>query len=128
MSVASLLTIPLGIYLMVLYKKIPTLISVPLALATSYFLLLGKLPLVLLFEGTFAFFLLIMASEPRTTPLIDWQEWIYGLLLGGLMGFLFVTKLIEQPYFVPLLAMNFLYAVIRNPAFIDNQGRSKPPS
>ncbi len=110
MSVAALLTIPVGICLLSLYKKIPTLISVPVSLAISYFVFAGRLPFVILFEGTFAFFLMIMASEPKTTPVIDWQEWLYGILLGGMLGFLFVNRLVGQPHLVSLLSMNLLFA------------------
>ncbi len=112
-SIAALLTIPVGLYLVFLYKKIPTLISAPLSLMAVYFILTGRLPLVTIVEGTFAFFLLIMATEPKTTPLIDWQEWIYGLSLGALLAWLFVHRIAGEPYLVALLLTNFVFGVFK---------------
>src|SRR3989344_32572 len=113
MSITNFLTLPLGLYLVFLYKKIPTLIGVPFALAVSYFLLSGKLPLVTLFEGTFTFFLLIMATEPKTSPLVDYQEWVYSLALGGLLAWLFVNRLAPEPYLASLLVLNLLFSIFR---------------
>lgn len=113
MSIALLLTLPVGLYLLFLYKKLPTLISVPLATLFVYFWLTGDWPLVTLLEGTFAFFLLIMATEPHTTPLIDYQEWIYGLLLGTILALFFVFRLVGEPYLLALLILNGLFAAFR---------------
>ncbi len=113
MSIAALFTIPIGVHIILRYQKLPTLISAPMSLAVSYFIFAGRLPITILLEGTFAFFLLFMVSEPKTTPVIDWQEWIHGLLLGSLLGFLFVNRLVDSPYIVTLLFMNLLYSIYR---------------
>lgn len=113
MSIATLLTIPIGFYLVRLYKKVPTLIGIPVSLMIVYFLQTGRLPLITVFEGTFAFFLLIMATEPKTTPLVDWQEWIYAILLGSLLAFLFVNRLVGEPYLAALLTMNFIFGIFK---------------
>ncbi len=112
-SIAMLLTLPLGIYVIARYKKWPTLVSVPMSLLIVYFLQTGRLPLVTILEGTFAFFLLVMATEPRTTPVIDWQEWIFGVLLGVLLAVLFVHRVAGDPYLVALLIVNFFFGVFK---------------
>lgn len=108
-SVAMLITLPLGLWIIYKYKKWPTLIAVPLVFGVSYFLLKGTVPMRILLEGTFAFFLLIMATEPKTTPLIDWQEWVYGGLLGLLLAILF-TSGTSNAYLRALLSLNVLFA------------------
>lgn len=113
MSIAMLLTIPFGLYEVKLYKKVPTLIGVTAGLMVTYLLLTGRLPLYTVFEGTFAFFLLIMATEPKTTPLIDWQEWIYAVALGAALGFLFVNRIAGEPYLAALLLMNLFFGIFK---------------
>ncbi len=113
MSAAMFLTLPIGLYLIWLYKKLPTLIIVPASFALTYFLLTGRSPLTILLEGTFAFFLFVMATEPRTTPIIDWQETIFGCFLGISLAFLFSSKLVGSPYLVSLLTTNLLFSLYR---------------
>ncbi len=112
-SAAMLLTLPVGLYLIWTYKKLPTLIVVPASFALTYFFLTGRSPLTILLEGTFAFFLFIMATEPRTTPIIDWQETLFGGILGVSLAYLFSTKLVASPYLVGLLATNLLFSLYR---------------
>lgn len=112
-SLAMFLTLPAGLYLAWLYRKIPTLLSVPASLALVYFFLKGTLPLTTIFEGTFAFFLLVMAMEPKTTPVIDWQEWFSGLLLGLLLALLFVFRPVREPYLAALLLMNLVSSTLK---------------
>ncbi len=113
MSFAMLLTLPVGLYFVKIYQRLPTLISLPLSYFVVYFLLTGTLPLVTIFEGTFAFFLLVMAIEPKTTPVIDRQEWLYGPLVGISLAALSVFHLIGAPYLVVLLAANLIFSLYR---------------
>lgn len=113
MSVAMLLTIPFGVYLGLLYKKIPTMVGIPVVFLLTYYLLTGRVALTTVFEGTFMFFLLVMATEPKTTPLIDWQEMIYAVLLGSLLAFLFVYRIAGEPYLGALVLVNFLFSVFK---------------
>ncbi|QHO63367.1 hypothetical protein [Candidatus Chazhemtobacterium aquaticus] len=110
MSVAMLLTLPVGLWLVWVYKKIPTLVGVSVAFAAIYVVLVGRLPLAIIFEGTFGFFLLLMATEPKTSPVIDWQEWIYGLALGGILAVMMINKWGGSPYLSSLLIMNFIFS------------------
>lgn len=111
-SVAMAVTVPLGAYIIWKYKKLPTLVSVPISLLVMYFLLTGRV-LQSVVEGTFAFFLLVMATEPKTTPVIDWQEWVFGLLLGSLLAFFFVNRVVSEPYLAALLVINLAFGVFR---------------
>jgi len=113
MSLAMLLTLPVGLYLIWLYKKLPTLIFVPSSFALTYFLLTGRSPLTILLEGTFAFFLFIIVTEPRTTPVINRQEAIFGAFLGSMLAFLFKFRFISSPYLISLLTANLLFAIMR---------------
>lgn len=124
-SITSLLIIPVGIYLILLYKKLPTLIGVPASLLVVYLLLTRNSPLITMLEGTFAFFLLVMATEPRTTPLIDKQEWLYALLLGSLLGYLFVNRIFPDPYLASLLLMNLAFTLFK---FVQLKVRKSPIS
>lgn len=117
MSLAMLLTLLASLYLIWLYKRIPILVSVPTSLALVYFLLKGVFPLTLIFEGTFIFFLLVMAVEPKTTPVINWQAWLYGSLLGSSLALLFVFRIVGEPYLAALLAANLSFGLLR--CYID---------
>ena len=110
-SAAMLLTVPAGLYLIWLYKRIPTLLTVTLSFLVVYFLLKGTFPVLTVLEGTFAFFLFVMAIEPKTTPVVDKQEWLYGTVLGSGIAFLYVVRLVGSPYLVVLLSANLLFSL-----------------
>lgn len=113
MSVALLITLPLGLFIMSRYKRWPTLVSVLGSFLGVYFLLTGRFQWVTVVEGTWLFSLLVMATEPRTTPQIDKQEWIWAPLLGALMATLFVYRIAGEPYLVSLLVMNLVFVGMR---------------
>ncbi|OGV90572.1 hypothetical protein A3A66_02300 [Microgenomates group bacterium RIFCSPLOWO2_01_FULL_46_13] len=106
------ITLPVGIYLAVKYQKLPTVIGTSLGLIVSYLLLNRELPLRLLFEGTAAFFIFIMATEPKTTPVQDKDEWWYALSLGSLIPLLLKFEALP-PYLTPLIIVNGLFALER---------------
>lgn len=111
-STAMFITLPLGLYIIKKYQKIPTLIATVVSFIGLSFLLQGSVQVKLLIEGTFAFFLLIMATEPKTTPLIDKQEWVYGVLLGSSLVLWFYFKL-PLPYLLNLLVLNVLFSIFK---------------
>lgn len=110
MSITALVVLPLGVYLINKYKRWPTLVVLPLSFLAGYWLITGRVPLVTVAEGTFGFFLLIMATEPKTTPLVDWQEVVFSLMLGGLLAWFFTHRIVREPYLAALLIMNIVYA------------------
>lgn len=111
-SAAMLITLPLGLYIIKRYKKVPTLIATVGSFILGSLLLGQPFPLMILVEGTFAFFLLIMATEPKTTPVIDSEEWVYGLVLGISLAAWFAFKL-PLPYLSNLLILNLLFGLYK---------------
>ena len=108
-SAAVLFTLPIGVYIIWKYKKVPTLISTTGVLLAVSYVLSGTVPTQLLLEGTYAFFLLIMATEPKTTPVVDAQEWVYGSVLGGSLALWFYFNA-PLPYLLNLLILNALFS------------------
>jgi len=111
-SSAMLITLPLGLYIIKKYQKLPTFFATILSFAALSFFFQGMLPIKMLLEGTFAFFLLIMATEPKTTPVIDKQEWIHGILLGLSLSAWFNFKL-PLPYLLNLLILNAMFSLYK---------------
>ena len=111
-SSAMLFTLPLGIYIIKKYQKVPTLVATVLSFIIFSFFFQGVVPVQILLEGTFAFFLLIMATEPKTTPVVDAQEWVYGIALGLSLVVWFTYKL-PLPYLLNLLILNVFFSVYK---------------
>lgn len=111
-SAAMVFTAPLGLYIVWKYQKLPTLISTVASVIMTSLFFSGVVPYKLLLEGTFAFFLLLMATEPKTTPVIDKQEWFYGLLLGISLVIWFQFKL-PLPYISNLLILNAAFSLFK---------------
>ncbi|MCH7952141.1 RnfABCDGE type electron transport complex subunit D [Patescibacteria group bacterium] len=111
-SIAMLLTVPVGLYVIWRYQKLPTLIGTAGALVVAYFYLYKTVPVYIITEGTFAFFLFIMATEPKTTPVVDWQEWVFGILLGAFLAWLLFWGT-PMPYLTSLLGLNLLFSVFK---------------
>lgn len=111
-SSAMLITLPLGLFIVWKYQKVPTLIATVVGLILTSLILGGRIPWQLLAEGTFAFFLFIMATEPKTTPVIDAREWVYGALLGISLQVWFYFKL-PLPYLLNLLILNIGFSLYK---------------
>jgi Na+-transporting NADH:ubiquinone oxidoreductase subunit NqrB len=111
-SAAMFITLPVGLYIIKKYQKIPTLIATVLSYILISYLLNGSISIKILLEGTFAFYLLIMATEPKTTPLLDSQEWVYGILLGSSLVLWSYFKL-PLPYLLNLLVLNVLFSIFK---------------
>lgn len=109
-SIAVFLTIPVGLYLIWTMKKLPTLLSTPLFFTISHLVFLGSFPARILLEGTFAFFLLVMVTEPKTSPIKDGEEWVYGGVIGAVLPLFFVSA-VPYPYLISLLFVNAMYAL-----------------
>jgi len=113
MSLANLLTIPVGLFIIFKYQKLPSLISIPAVFGLVYYVFTRTFPFFILLEGTFLFFLFIMATEPKTTPLLDSQEYVYGIVLGSFLALTFVFHLTGMPYIASLLIVNFFFALYK---------------
>lgn len=95
-------------YVVYRYRKLSIAGSALLAIGLSYALLFQENPTYLLLEGTLLFFVFVMASEPKTSPVVRHEQIIYGLLIGTLFSFGLYFHFIEAS-FIALLLGN-LYA------------------
>lgn len=112
-SYTMFLTVPLGIYIIRKYNKWPTFFAIPTVFLLTYYLITSRFALSLVLEGTFAFFVLVMATEPKTSPVLDWQELIYSSFLGVLLSFAFVYRFYSEPYLYTLLLGNLVFFAIK---------------
>lgn len=112
LSSALLYLVPVGLYIVWKYQKIPTMVATVVAASLSFLVLTGGVPVRLFFDGTFLFFLWIMATEPKTTPLLDKHEWVYGVLLGASVAVWLVWQL-PLPYLSNLLLLNAAFSLYK---------------
>jgi hypothetical protein len=108
LSIASLVLVPVAIWIAWKYKKLWTSLALILASAVTYFVVFGVSPSYLVFEGTLFFFALVMASEPKTSPVLRNEQLIFGTLIGVVMVLLLKIYFIEA-YAGSLLLGNLLY-------------------
>lgn len=108
LSLAAILTTCVAGYVAYRYKKLPLVISS----LVSCLLLLGLTgilaPIYLLLDGTLLFYLLVMAAEPKTSPVLLNQQILYGLLIGILLVFGLAEFWLE-PYIIALLTANLAF-------------------
>lgn len=109
-SLAAFLTLPVGAYLAYKYKKLPISIALFVSLAITSFIFEGMVPLILLLEGTLFFFALIMATEPKTSPVQRNQQLVFGLAIGILTG-VFIEIGTIATYPLALLIANVGYRI-----------------
>ena len=81
-SIAAFFTLPIAGYIVYKYKKlwIPTIAFV--LYSVTYFLIFRSNPLFIILEGTVLFYLLIMAVEPKTSPILKNDQIIFGAVVG----------------------------------------------
>jgi|SRR6185369_11386092 len=85
LSIATFVTIPFTFYVAYKYKKFWISLSALISFSIVYLLLFQKSPLFILLDGTLLFFLLVMAIEPKTTPIVTKDQLTFGLLIGVLI-------------------------------------------
>lgn len=84
-SLAAILTLIVAGYVAYKYKKLPVSIALIAAFSLCYYFIIGFNPLFLVLEGTLLFFALVMASEPKTSPNLSKEQYIFGLIVGLLI-------------------------------------------
>lgn len=121
MSMVMFLTVPVAGYVAHKYKKLAIIAPAVVMFAITYLGLLRLNPLGLLLEGTFAFFLLVMAVEPKTSPAVQNQQLVYGGAVGLAVG-LFMAAAFEgfwiEPYLAGLVLCNILFNLYKNKMFL----------
>jgi Na+-translocating ferredoxin:NAD+ oxidoreductase RnfD subunit len=111
-SIAMLLTLPIAGYVVYAYKKWWIVGVAALVFGVGYWLAFQASPLFLLIEGTLAFFLLVMAVEPKTSPVLRNQQLVYGVVLGAL-GVVLLKLAFVESYVGALVVCNGGYALYR---------------
>ncbi|MDP3957520.1 MAG: RnfABCDGE type electron transport complex subunit D [bacterium] len=104
MSIAMLLTVPLAGYVAYRYKKHHIVFSFLVTFLVAYILFFKEIPIFFLLEGTMAFFLLVMVIEPKTSPVIKKEQYIYGAIIGLGMPLVMQTGWFEATLGTLLLA------------------------
>ncbi|MEX0896186.1 MAG: hypothetical protein WDZ94_04635 [Patescibacteria group bacterium] len=82
MSISMLFVLPIAGYIVSRYRKLTLAISATIFFAITYLAILQYNPLFILLEGTWAFFILVMAVEPKTSPAMLSRQIMYGAIIG----------------------------------------------
>ncbi|HYD35113.1 MAG TPA: RnfABCDGE type electron transport complex subunit D [Vitreimonas sp.] len=128
MSVAMLLTLPLAGYVAHKYRKLPIVLISASVFAVLYTLLFRMSPLFLLADGTLAYFLMVMAVEPKTSPALPKQQYVFAGSLGVLVAIALYFYW-PEPYAMALLMCNLAFNLYRNQAYLKTKlGLNKPPA
>lgn len=130
MSAVMFLTVPIAGYVAYKYRKLQIVATALVAFAVAYLLVVRSNPLGIMFEGTFVFFLLVMAIEPKTSPALQKQQWLYGALLGLLVVLFIEAGLLGiwiEPYAGALVVINLFFSLYRNKTVLLAKFK-KPPT
>lgn len=84
-SIVFFLTVLGAGYVAYRYRKLPVVFSFLIAFIIVHRIFLGNDPFPLIFDGFLAFFLLVMAVEPKTSPVSVKDQCIYGAIAGVLL-------------------------------------------
>lgn len=124
MSIAMLLTLPVAGYVAYRYRKLNIVVVTTLIFIPAYILILQMSPIFVLLEGTLAFFLLVMATEPKTSPVMPNQQLLYGCLLGLLLVMSIKWGWLE-PYSMALLVVNLIFNLYKNRKVLIMKAQAK---
>jgi len=84
-SIAFFIILPIAGYVARRYNKTNIILTAISAFSICFFAIFHKSPLPIIIESTFAFFLLVMVIEPRTSPSEKKEQIRYGLVIGSLL-------------------------------------------
>lgn len=108
LSIATLLTLPIAGWVAWKYKKLSAVMAIILVSAASYVAVFRFSPAFLIFEGTLLFFALVMAVEPKTSPILAKDQIIFGSVIGLMVVALQKTYFVE-PYLGALVVANLIF-------------------
>jgi hypothetical protein len=111
-SIASVFVVPIAGYIAHKYKKLPIAITAAAVFAVLYLIVYQSNPAIILLEGTLAFFLLVMAVEPKTSPVIFKEQLAFGTVIC-LFIILGIHFGMFDPYVFALLVANALLQIYR---------------
>lgn len=125
MSAAMLLITSLAGYIAFKYKKLRIAFVAAGVFYVAYWLLFQANPLFILVEGTLAFFLLVMVIEPKTSPILPQQQYLFGAALGLLVVAGLKFGAIEA-YVIALLICNASFNIYRNWRWVKAKFQKTP--
>lgn len=108
LSIATLLLLPVAIWVAAKYRKLWTAASLVISTSLMYWLVFALNPTYLLLEGTLLFFALVMAIEPKTSPVLRNEQILFGAGVGVLLVILLKFYFVEA-YAGALVAGNVIY-------------------
>jgi hypothetical protein len=126
LSIATFVTVPVATYVAWKYKKLPIMGIAAVSFGVLYGLFARINPAFMLLEGTLAFFLLVMAVEPKTSPVLLKEQLIFGGALGGLMA-IAIFLAWPEPNCMPLLICNLVFNLYRNRKWVVKKFQPTPP-
>lgn len=106
MSIATLLTIPLAGFVAWRYRKLPLVFVSFLSFSTVFVFLVRSSPIHIILEGTFLFFILVMATEPTTSPIRRNDQFAFGGIIGSLAALFTVSSVTPDAFLAALLIAN----------------------
>lgn len=116
-SLVVILTVIVAGYVAAQYKKLDIVWTAAMGFGLSYWITAARAPWPLLLEGTFAFFVLVMALEPKTSPALPTQQRLYGLALGVVVGLILKATSLgwpAEPFIWGLLFTNLGFNLYRH--------------
>jgi len=120
MSVAAVLTFVIAGYVAYKYRKLWLVGAGAMAAAVGSLLILNNSPIYMLVDGTLAFFLLVMAIEPKTSPIIKREQVLFGGAVGGL-AILTLHLGWPEPFTMSLLLGNLIFNFYRNRSWLHKK-------
>lgn len=111
-SIAAFLTLPIAGYIAYRYKKLWIPLFASVCFVFTYFFIFKFNPLFILLEGTFLFFIFVMAVEPKTSAVEKKEQILFGSVIGILVPILLKLGFYEA-YLGALLISNILRYIIK---------------
>lgn len=108
LSIATLLLLPVAVWIAWKYKKLWTAGALVASTALAYWVTFAVIPTYLLLEGTLLFFALVMAVEPKSSPVVRNEQIIFGTGVGILLVILLKFYFVEA-YTGALVTGNVIY-------------------
>jgi hypothetical protein len=130
MTLLMALTTLIAGYVAWKYHKLAIVSAAAVSFSVFYLMIFRSSPLAILLDGTLAFFLLVMAVEPKTSPAIQNQQYVYGAVIGaGVVALLAAAyrSLSIEAYTASLIFTNVIFNLYKNKMFLQNTFKKTLP-
>lgn len=117
LSTAGIITTLVAGYIVFKYRKL-TLVATALTTITLLSIVVMQMvPLFLLLDGTLLFFILVMATEPKTSPVLFKQQIMYGVTIG-IITIIGMIQAWPETFTAALVLANIGFNLYRNRTLI----------